>query len=555
MIILKKSNALKKIALTVTGLALVASLAACGGSSVASGSAKDDSAKYHLPKAKITVDPNTPSWKKDKSTASLTWFMGFDWFTPGHFTTPAENYIKQDTGADITYQSGGDDKLNSLIASGTLPDIITVDGGSPLVKELNKDAIPLDILAKKYDPYFLQDAADPSVVKFYTAADGHLYTYPNFAYTKSDYQTKDGLYGNEAFVVRKDLYEKIGSPDMSTPEGFLAALEAVKKLNAKAGNGKAVIPFGIGAIGHDSVGTDAWLADFLGIPTVKDGKLYDRYTDPEFIKWMKVLAQANREGLLDPDATTQTDASSKISNGIYFAYASSNLNGDAYLFPAWATSHPSAAYEAINGPSSKVGSPSVTLSGGSIAGWTRTYISKTCKNPEKAMELVTYLLSKQGQATSYFGREGTDYTMVNGKAVWNQAIKDEKNNHPDQFDAKYGFGSNFALENGTYLSNLAGIDQYSTADQQLYKWTVPYLSDTQSATAMMDDNLTPDELRNKEKINVDWAQTFVNILKAKSDTAVDQAFASFNQFRNNNGNADIVKSRNAVIAQNIKKLK
>lgn len=554
---MKMSNVLKKTGLLVAGLTLVTSLAGCSISSVTSGvtSGKDDAAKYHLPKAKITVDPNTPSWKKDKSTASLTWYMGWDWFTPGHFTAPAANYTKQDTGVDITYQSGGDDKLNSLIAAGTLPDIITIDSGSPLVKELNKDAIPLDVLAKKYDPYFLKTAADPSVVKFYTAADGHLYTYPNFAYTNADYQTKAGLYGNEAFVVRKDLYKKIGSPDMSTPQGFLAALEAVQKLNAKDGSGKAVIPFGFGAIGSDSVGLDAWLADFLGIPYEKNGSLYDRYTDPEFIKWMKVLSQANREGLLDPDATTQTDASSKVSNGTYFAYASSNLNGDAYLFPAWATSHSSEAYEAINGPSSKVGSPSVTLSGGSIAGWTRTYISKTVKNPEKAMELITYLLSKQGQTTNHYGREGSDYTMVNGKVVFNQAIQNVKNNHPDQFDAKYRFGTNFALENGSYLSNLAGINQYSAADQQLYAWTVPYLSNTQSPIANMDINLTPDELRNKEKINVDWSQTFVKILKAKSDASVDQAFASFEQFRNNNGYADIIKSRNAVIAQNIKKLK
>lgn len=547
------SKVLKKTSLAVTGLALAASLAGCT-SSTSSTSGKDDAAKYHLPKAKITVDSNTPSWQKDKNKASLNWFFGWDWFAPGHLNTPVEKYIREDTGVDITYKSGGDDKLNSLIASGTLPDIITVDGGSPLVKDLDKVAIPLDILAKKYDPYFLEHAADPSIVKFYSAADGHLYKYPNFAYTKADYDAKDGLYGNAAFVVRKDVYEKIGSPDMSTPQGFLAALEAVKKLKEKDGNGKAVIPFGIGTIGSDSVGTDAWLADFLGIPTVKDGKLYDRFTDPEFVKWMKVLSQANREGLLDPDATTQTDAAPKISNGTYFAYASGNLNGDAYLFPTWANSHPSAAYQAIDGPSSKDGSQSAALSGGSITGWTRTYISKTCKNPEKAMQLLTYLVSEEGQSTNSFGKEGTDYTMVNGKVVSNDAIKDIKNNHPDQMDTKYGFGKNFALENGSYLSKQAGIDQYPTANQQIYAWTVPYLSDTQSATTDMDAKLTPDESRNKQKINTNWAQTFVNILKAKSDGDVDKAFASFKQFRDSNGYADIVKSRNEIIAQNVKKL-
>ncbi|MFD2877347.1 hypothetical protein ACFTAO_17130 [Paenibacillus rhizoplanae] len=33
---------------------------------------------------------------------------------------------------------------------------------------------------------------------------------------------------NQTFLVRKDLYEEMGEPDLSTPEGFLGALQLLK---------------------------------------------------------------------------------------------------------------------------------------------------------------------------------------------------------------------------------------------------------------------------------------------------------------------------------------
>ncbi len=32
----------------------------------------------------------------------------------------------------------------------------------------------------------------------------------------------DDIISNQTFLVRKDIYEAIGSPDMTTPEGFKA---------------------------------------------------------------------------------------------------------------------------------------------------------------------------------------------------------------------------------------------------------------------------------------------------------------------------------------------
>ena len=79
---------------------------------------------------------------------------------------------------------------------------------------------------------------------WYTQEDGHVYGYPNASFTPEDYvKYKGKIVSNETFLVRKDIYEALGKPDMTTPEGFLKALRAAKKKFPKAGE-LTLIPFG-----------------------------------------------------------------------------------------------------------------------------------------------------------------------------------------------------------------------------------------------------------------------------------------------------------------------
>ena len=49
---------------------------------------------------------------------------------------------------------------------------------------------------------------------------------------------------NQTFLVRKDMYEAIGKPDMRTPEGFLKALKMAKEKYPSV-NGQPLIPLGL----------------------------------------------------------------------------------------------------------------------------------------------------------------------------------------------------------------------------------------------------------------------------------------------------------------------
>lgn len=545
--IMKRGSKMKKSIIILTLFALVFVLASCG--------TKDEAT--NLPESTTTVDKNTPSWKNDQNKATLDWYINFDWFAQTWGNDVSSKFITEDTNVSINYQNGSNDKLNTMLASGDLPDIITMDGSNPLIKDAHKFAYPLDVLAAKYDPYFLEKAAKPETIKFFTRDDGHIYGYPNFSNTTSDYE-KGGIYANQAFMVRTDIYDKIGQPDMTTPEGFIAALEAVQALDVQDELGKSVIPLGITDFNGGSEPNGVFnrtLADFIGVPVLtEDGKYYDRYTDEDFQKWLKVIVNARQNGLTDRDMITMTkdDKDARVTNGSYFAYFASDIIGETDTMSLWANENPGKEYIAINGPSSTVGRKTA-LPGTSIEGWTQTFISKDTKDPQKAMEFLTYLVSEYGNTVMNYGREGETYTMVDGNPVLNQDLLEYKQTDPAGFEKEIGLTTHLWVQDSALLSRQMGISQFPKALQQAKQWTLDHVV-PQFELASLDVYLSKESARNKEKIDQSWSQTVAKILDAKSDSEVDSAMAEFIKYRTDNGYDKLVEERNAQIESNKKKL-
>lgn len=73
-----------------------------------------------------------------------------------------------------------------------------------------------------------------------------------------------------------------------------------------------------------------------------------------------------------------------------------------------------------------------------IHGWTVTMIPKSCRNPERAIKLLTYLISEEGQKMTYLGVEGEMYEMVDGKPVVKPEIIELLNTDRVAYDEKYG---------------------------------------------------------------------------------------------------------------------
>ena len=259
-----------------------------------------------------------------KEPVTLDWYVNYSWFVTGWGENLVSRTITEETGVSVNFitpRGNEQEKLNALISSDSLPDLITLGWWEPQVTEMiDKNMVyPLNELADTYDMLFYE-VTDPDVRNWYTRDDGNIYCYPNSSYTPSDLEEHDNIPMNQTFLVRKDIYEALGKPDMTTPEGFYDAVVRAKELYPEV-NGEPLIP--IGSHVFDDMGCvsfDKYLQNFLAVPYEKDGKYYDRYTDPEYLRWLKLFRQLGEEGYLAPDifVDTRTQMREKIAEGRYF---------------------------------------------------------------------------------------------------------------------------------------------------------------------------------------------------------------------------------------------
>ncbi len=542
--------------LVSTGLLLfsVFSLAACSKNKDEKTSASDATAE--LPEARFEADAETPSWEKDTDhDVTLKWYVNFDWYARSPWGEDVvSKKIKEDMNIDVEFVAGNDEKLNTMLAGGDLPDIITFDKGLAAANEAPKFALPLNQLAEKYDPYFLEHAAKKDALKWYTLDDGNVYGYPSFSTTKQDFE--DGnVVGDQVFIVRKDIYEAIGEPDMSTPEGFLDALKKAHEQFPTADDGTPLVPFGSSAldIANGSDGAlGQTLQDFLNIPVTEDGKYYDRDADEEYVNWLEVLRKAYNEGYISNDQFSDNagNMTEKISQGRYFAVLHNNIKGLNEYMSNNNKRNADETYIAVDGPkNSKGDEPKFT--GGNIGGWTQTFITKDTKEPQKAMELLTYLASEYGTMVATFGVEGETYELVDGQVQYSAETEELRNSDIAKFDKEVGIGNYWFLSNDNYAIQMG--QKPATSIRQMTEWAQDKLAPRFEIESI--DPTEGSERRNLTKINTDRVQAMVAFIQAKTEDEGRQIWDDYMTQRETEGWDKIVDYRNDKIAENIEKLK
>ena len=130
-------------------------------------------------------------WDETKQEAvTLDWYINYSWFVTKWGGNLVSDTITDETGVSINFitpMGNEEEKLNSLIASDTLPDLITLGWWEPQVSEMiaSDMVYALNELADEYDPLFYK-VSDEAVVNWYTQPDGNIYCYPNSCYTPKD---------------------------------------------------------------------------------------------------------------------------------------------------------------------------------------------------------------------------------------------------------------------------------------------------------------------------------------------------------------------------------
>lgn len=271
--------------LRVGSLAMAAALlTACGsGTSSSSSAAASESASEaeSVSSEAETAAADGPAWKNDTSPVDLEWFVGASWYGYTWGESVVSKNITEKTGVNVTITTPTDDvstELSLYMVSGDLPDIITLGNWESCYTSLYEQGYvyALNELADQYDPYFY-NVVDGDVIKWHTKDDGNVYCIPNDAYAPSTMAETGQTAAVQTFLVRKDLYEEMGSPDMTTPEGFLDALRTLHE-NYQEYDGMAITPFYAQAA--TTYGMSKMLQNFLAVPYEVDGPMNSAKDDP-----------------------------------------------------------------------------------------------------------------------------------------------------------------------------------------------------------------------------------------------------------------------------------
>ena len=505
---------------------------------------------------------NEPGWKlnKDKKI-TFDWYINFSWFARHWGDSKVSKYITEKTGVDVNFivPAGNEaEKLNTMIAGDALPDLITLgwyEGQVPMMIDSGL-VYALDELAEDYDPYFFK-IANPDKLGWYRQEDGHVYGYPNASYTPADYEKYAGkLTSNETFLVRKDIYEALGKPDMTTPEGFLAALRKAKQKFPTA-NGLPLIPFGTAEftdVGNSQL--QGVLQHFLALDPEKDGKFEDAALglteNPEYIRWLKALRQAHEEGLIPTDifVDKRSQIEEKAAQGRYFCMLYMNWDMQAPQNALYARD-PNSIYVAVDGPKNSRGDEP-KLAGGSIAGWTVTLISKKCKDKARAIQFLTYLISDEGQMDTNFGIPNETYTMVNGIPTLTPEVKALDSSDKNKQENEIGVLYTYWMLMDTAWQAQWGVE-YAPSLEQPQLWTRPYVCsyavyDGLTLPVGSDEDLIYQEIQRK------WGKVLSNLIRASSEKEFDTILADYNKFKADKGLAKVQKIQTELMNKNKAKL-
>jgi putative aldouronate transport system substrate-binding protein len=329
-------------------------------------------------------------------------------------TNPVKRALEEKLGVDLSYvyvpEKDYAAKLNTLIASRTLPDIFWVDGNVMDAVEFRDQGmiLKLDKLLKSDGANIMAEVGSILKNAPINKGDGIYAVIP----ASLDYTSN--------LSVRTDWLARLKLKMPTTLDELYKVLYAFT-FNDPDGNGKK------DTVGY--VGTMANMRTFEHIfgaygicvdkPFLqKDGTVTTYMKAPLYLEAIKYLRRLYQDGILDPDFVTLPLMSSfeKLWTGRTGIFDFQNVGTTNNWMPGRYTEKnpvPTFGFTVIAGPGGH---------GGAIKQYPRyTYyncIASTSKNPEKAMQYLDYLYGTEGDELTYLGIEGTHYEWVdkdNGK--------------------------------------------------------------------------------------------------------------------------------------------
>ncbi len=367
----------------------------------------------------------------------------------------------------ITPTDGGGTKLNLMIATKDMPDLMTFASNNTTYGDLinQKMLYTIDEVCDEFTPDLKKQIPEVIMTQAKDRNTGKLYGVPGM------FITGEGkLTGTQGYNVRADIYEELGSPDMTTPDGFINALKLFKEKYPTI-DGRKTIPL--------DLNQKCWglyiLERSFGIINDnyvdEDGNVKVKWRNPKYRELIKFMARLNREGLLDNEMYVKqgNQITEDRATGATFCIASSfDQLWDASS--VLKRSNEKSYYKMIE-PMRVVDDP-VFQPVVPYSYWCMTSIPKLAKNPEDAAKLLEFMWSAEGNTLMNYGIEGKHYIKEeNGALVLTDDVKNQQATNADGFMKETGIKAFRFLYFGGYypesVNDVSNEEPNRAADRAL----------------------------------------------------------------------------------------
>ncbi|QHT61850.1 ABC transporter substrate-binding protein [Paenibacillus lycopersici] len=474
---MRKTRLKRSLSLTVAIPLLALTMTACGGNNNDPGTTGNTTDSTNASNTGQKTDAPKPVTLSFLSA----WNGGGAGFPQDQENNPVAKAVREKTGVTLKLESittSEVEKLNTIFASDTVPDIVnapywsTTSGEGQVIKKAAMEGQLLD-LTPYLDKY-------PNVKKLMTT--GVAKDFAEFDMNSPDLngkqyvipmQTPDGTpesihNWNYGLYARGDILKALGvnPADIDTEDKVYDLLEKIKNGNFKDISGKPVVPAGTMHNGWDysqflSGWSDYNISDFRE----EDGKLifWTQSKDQEArLLYMRKLIS---NGLFDPEAFSNTDttANEKLATGKLAVFGAQSMMGQ--LQNTLYKTNPEMQYELLGPMKNKSGKIVTQVEKPGRSGFPVIFLSAKIKDPDAALRLIDYVNSDEGRLLAYWGIEGTDYTMVDGKPQW---IPDMKKKFDDNTDVKRDEGLNYL--SGSFIGAFSSEVTWPTPEDQKTQW-------------------------------------------------------------------------------------
>lgn len=241
------------------------------------------------------------------------------------------DYLKEN-GLALNIIAGSEEKMQAYLAGGDLPDLMSFDKWDSVTKAIaGKMLVNLD---EHLDKLPNVTANVPEAIEYTrdnrSNGTGNLYVIPS-SIGDSYFPVDTGVY---SINVRWDIYEKIGCPEAETLEDLIPIFKQMQEAYPETEDGTKTYAMNLfsswdgttkmSAV-NNVITTLGYMESFyqyfadLNLETGEINSIFD--DDSTYLRALKFFYQLNQEGLLDPDAITQTyeAAKAKVDSGAYVA--------------------------------------------------------------------------------------------------------------------------------------------------------------------------------------------------------------------------------------------